>query len=312
MQHAARDTSPMVERPVNTAAAATQGKETRSVSGSTLPVSDLDPTTRQLLEENEGMLYRISTLTRELQAAKAEIQGLNAAVAEKNKEVEAMREKLEGANITACDASGRVINYKAECERLIATNKTLTEDYEKVRLELDQRTEDIRQATDRKNADSARRATARSEEQFCGEVLSLLSSVDFIAPSLRRCTVDVADRERALDNVQKELALLQRSVDAAERLNHEEKNVVEEVLSAARGKKSIQSTRDATTLIRWMVSEGLLSGMEATEKNLEAVKTLLTSHTEGGKKNAAGAGEEKATRPSATSGGRRFFQRPSR
>ncbi|ESL10177.1 hypothetical protein TRSC58_02094 [Trypanosoma rangeli SC58] len=306
MQHDARDTSPVVECPPHTAQEM-HGKRTCSVSGSTLPVCDLDPTTRQLLEENEDMLYRINVLARELEAAKGEAQDLRATVAEKNKELEAVREKLEGANMTAWDASGRVINYKAECERLNAENKTLTENYQKVCSELEQRTEGIRQDMERLRVDSARKSMAQSVEQFCSEVLSVFSSVYLIVTTLERCAVDVANRERALENVQKELSTLRRYTDSVRRIRVDENGRVNDVLSAACKKERIQSPGDALILIRWMVAEGLLSGMRAVERNLQSLASLLASGSE-----ATGGNGENASCSLAAGAVNRLFKRPSK
>ncbi|RNE96504.1 hypothetical protein TraAM80_09756 [Trypanosoma rangeli] len=304
MQHDVRDTSPVVERPLYTAREMHR-KQTCSVSGSTLPAYDLDPTTRQLLEENEDMLYRINVLTRELEAAKDEVQVLKTTVAEKNKELDTMREKLEGANMTAWDASGRVINYKAECERLNAENKTLTENYQKVCSELEQRTEGIRQDMERLRVDSARKSMTQSVEQFCSEVLSVFSSVYLIVTTLERCAVDVANRERALENVQKEFSTLRRYTDSVRRIRVDENGRVNDVLSAACKKERIQSPGDALILIRWMVAEGLLSGMRAVEKNLQSLASLLAS---GGK--ATGGIEENVASSLATGTVGRLFKRP--
>ncbi|ESS65785.1 hypothetical protein TCDM_05763 [Trypanosoma cruzi Dm28c] len=312
MSYDGRELSPMAERPVNTAAAVS-GKEARSVSGSALPVYDLDPTTRQLLEENEAMLYRINVLTHDVQLAQGEIQKLNNNIAEKNEELEALREKLGDANIHAQDASGRVINYKTECERLSAENKRILKEYEDVCAELEQRTEDIRQNTGVMRPDSVRGSQALSVEQFNREMLSLFPTVDRVVNSLKRCVVvDVTNRERVLDSAQKELSSMQRLADSVRRMGVGEEGRVNNIVSSIRKGEKVQSHGDLAIMIRWMIVQAFESGLTATEGNLRAIETLLAKKdekTNGIEKNDAG---EKSALPSAAGAVRRMFLRPTK
>ncbi|KEG09023.1 hypothetical protein DQ04_05971040 [Trypanosoma grayi] len=275
-----REPSPIVEHPVNLAGVA-PGKATRSASGSTLPTYELDPATQQLLEENEGMLYEISSLTRDLQATRGDVAKLQAALAAKERELEALREKLGDANVHARDASGRVINYKTECERLTLDNRRLKEEYDKVYDELNKQAEMIRSDMSEMQTGSARSNASAQVEQLHREMQSFCTTVDCIVNSLRRCiVVGVKDRDRVLESTQKELNEIQRMTDTLHRRSVADEGRIQDLMAAFRKAGSLLSPGDLAIVVRCMIAQSLEAGLTATEGNLRAIQFLIADDME--------------------------------
>ncbi|ORC84301.1 uncharacterized protein TM35_000461200 [Trypanosoma theileri] len=300
-----REQSPIAERPANLSDIA-RIKTTRSVSGSALPTVDLDPTTLQLLEENESMLYEINRLQRELRTSQEEVSKLNTIITSQQEEVAAMREKLNDANTHARDASGRIINYKVECERLTGENTRLAREYAEVCAELEQHTEKIRHDTNGMRPDTARGLANAQIRQFHREMIGLFPSVQHVVHSLRRSIpASSADTERVLESVRKERHELQRLADTVRRMgggwernnnnnnnknnkkNEEENNEMggneterekeRDVLARAQKGEELDAPGDLAVLIRWMIVEALDAGITSTRGNLTLFENAINT-----------------------------------
>ncbi|KAH9586313.1 hypothetical protein LSM04_005876 [Trypanosoma melophagium] len=309
-----RGKSPIVERPANLSDVA-RVKATRSASGSVLPAVDLDPATQQLLEENESMLYEINRLQRELKMSQAEVSKLNTTITAQQAEVTAMRDKLNDANSHARDASGRIINYKVECERLTGENARLAREYAEVCAELEQHTEKIRHDTTGMRSDTARGLAAAQVQQFHREMIGLFPSVQHVVHSLRRSIpAGNVDRERVLESVRKERHELQRLADTVRRMGGgwersntstnsnnnnssdenggmgektAEREREREVLARVQKGEKLEAPGDLAVLIRWMVVESLDAGITATKGNLNLFENAISTESSGNSLNSS-------------------------
>ncbi|KAG8348704.1 hypothetical protein TRVL_00486 [Trypanosoma vivax] len=279
-------------------------------SGSTSPLTyEIDPATRRLLEENEGMLFEVNALSRELFEARETITALRNVIDENKKEIDTLRDRLGCAHVTASSASERVINYKAECERLEADNKRLQREYESVCAELNEQTESIRQDMARRGGSTECQTDTQHVELFNREMVGVLQIVDRVANLLPRCVCVIAGEGkggRALENAEKELHNLQRLGESVRRLSSAGADRVEGMLSRVRNGEWLAVPGDWEVLIRWMIVQVFEAGRQGTEGNLRALVALLAENgssgaasvaSVGNKDNRCGNGKEIKLRP---------------
>nr|CCC95856.1 unnamed protein product [Trypanosoma congolense IL3000] len=248
----------------------------RSSGSSNAPPYELDNTTRLLLEENEGMIFQINKLTHDLSEARAKIAALRAAHVERGRELDIMREKLGDATVSVTDASGKVVNFKKECDRLTADNERLVSEYQRVCMELEKKTDDIRRDAGAQHNKATQRIMDLQVEQFNHEMAALVPTVEHIVNSLKRCVVagDVGN-ERMLECAQKELHTMCRVVDSVRRLSVGEESRLQEVLAQVRKGERLGVPGDLAIVIRWMIAQAFEAGLQSAGGNLRALVTAL-------------------------------------
>ncbi|EAN80271.1 hypothetical protein, conserved [Trypanosoma brucei brucei TREU927] len=255
-----------------------QSLSSRSGGSSPIPRPNLDDITRRLLEENEGMLFEINKLTRELTDERAKVSGLHETLAERSAELELMKEKLSDATVVATDDTGKPINYKRECDGLAADNNRLVKEYERVCTELEKRTEEIRREMGDQRDEAEGKTISVQVEQFNREITALVPTVEHIVNSLKRCVVTggIAE-ERILENAQKELHTMRRITDTVRRMNAGDETCVKGLLTQIQKGEQLTAPGDVAVVIRWMVVRAFEAGLQSAEGNLRTLVDILNN-----------------------------------